>query len=370
MDDARRTEEVEAKLASLRGWMEAAGHGAVVLASQAGFAWATAGGHAHVALGEEAGVAWVLVTPDAAVVASANIERARLLDEEVTGLPFESAEWPWSEPEAAAALVAERCDPARAVADLPVLGLPPAGPGLAALRLALLPGEEERFRRLGRDAAEALEAAARAARPGDAELDVAARLAAECVARDASPLVNLVAADERIARYRHPLPTPNRLRRTLMAVVCARRHGLVASCTRMVSFGPPDDELAARHAAAAAVDARLILGSRPGATLGEVLRAGIDEYRVQGFADEWRLHHQGGLAGYAPREAVATPASAQRLAPHQALAWNPSVTRAKSEDTVLLLGDGVEVLTRTGAWPEREASSAAGSLVRPALLVA
>lgn len=364
-----RIDEVLTKLGLVRGWLGAHGLRGAVVGSQAGFAWATAGGHSHVAIGEAAGVAWVLVTQDGAFVLTTNIERPRLVDEELAGLPFEVVDWPWHDEARARAALAGLCPPDRTASDVGLLGIRPLPASFAALRHTLLPAEVARYRLLGVDAAEAVEAACRATSPGDTEQDVAARVAFECRRRDILPLVDLVAADDRIARYRHPLPTTARLRRTLLVALTGRRHGLHASLTRMVSFGTPDDELVARHRRVTAVDTRLNLASRPGVSLGEVLRAGMDQYRAEGHPGEWHRHHQGGLTGYAGREVFATPGAGHRLAPWQAVAWNPSITRVKSEDTVLVGPDGVEVLTRSGHWPERAVSLDAGTLVRPDLLV-
>lgn len=365
-----RAAEVRAKLERVRGWLDAEDLDAVLVGSQAGFAWLTAGGDAHVSLGEEAGVASVLVTRDEAFVLTANIEARRLREEEVGDLPFVLLERPWHDPDADARLVAEACDPSRAVSELGTAGLPRAGAGFARLRYTLLTPEIERYRRLGLDAAEAVESVCRTAAPGETELEVAARLAGEAQRRNIQPLVNLVASDHRIAGYRHPIPTSNRIGRSLLVALTGRRHGLHASLTRMVSFGEPDADLAARHEAVLRVDARYLLESRPGVSLGEVFARGLEEYASVGFAEEWRLHHQGGLTGYGGREIFATAAADHVLAPDQALAWNPSITRVKSEDTMLVAADGPEVLTTTGAWPSITVEVSAGKAERPTLLVA
>jgi Xaa-Pro aminopeptidase len=364
-----RSAEVAAKLRAVRAWADGRGADGVLIGSQAGFAWITAGGHSHISIGEAGGVASVLVTADRAFVLTTNIELRRLFDEEITGLPFEGLEWPWHEQSQAKRVVAGLCDPARSVSDIGAFGLAPADPTLAALRFTLVPSEVERFRALGRDAAEAVEIACRSARPGDAELDVAARVAETCTRRNILPLVNLVAADDRIAAYRHPLPTERRLERTALVALTGRRHGLHASLTRMFTFGDPDDDLAARHRAVLRVDARYLTESRPGRSLGEVMGAAIEQYGAEGFADQWRLHHQGGLTGYAGREVFATPGERHRLEPGQALAWNPSITRVKSEDTVIVRSDGApEVLTATEEWPRIEVELPGGTIARPALL--
>jgi Xaa-Pro aminopeptidase len=361
--------EVGAKLAAVRGWLGQRDLEAVLIASQAGFAWVTGGGRSHVSIGGAEGIASVLVTAGRAYLITTNIELQRLVDEETAGLPFEGIEYPWHRSEGLAHVIGSVCDAARIVSDLPTVGLNVADESFTRLRFILGPEEIGRYRALGRDAAEAVEAACREAEPGDTEYDVAARIAFECVRRDILPLVDLVAADERIARYRHPLPTSNRIGRTLLAALTGRRHGLHASLTRMVSFGAPDDHLASRHAAVCRVDASEQLASRPGATLGAVIGVAIAQYETEGFPGEWRFHHQGGLTGYAGREIFATPEEPHRLEAGQALAWNPSITRVKSEDTTLVTDEGVEVLTRTGKWPHVQAKTEVGVIERPALLV-
>jgi Xaa-Pro aminopeptidase len=368
MTSVDRCSEVLEKLELVRRWLETSHREAVLFASQASFAWITAGGHSHISLGEAAGVGSVLVTRDEAYLLTTNIEVGRLLEEETRGLPLMAIDWPWHESNQPPSIVAELCDPARSVSDIGIYGLRAAS-SLVKLRFTLLPPEIERYGLLGRDAAEAVEEACRATSPGDAEVDVASRVAMECGRRNILPLVNLVAADSRIARYRHPLPTENRVRGTVLVALTGRRHGLHASLTRMVAFDAPDAELALRHSAVTRVDARMILESRPRAPLSQVMRSGMDQYASEGFPDEWRLHHQGGLTGYAGREVFATPTAGHCLAANQVVAWNPSITRVKSEDTVLVTDTGVEVLTHTGQWPRQRIELSQGAVDRPSLKV-
>ena len=364
-----RTMEVERKLRSVRVWLEFHDLGAVLLVSQDWFAWITGGGRSHISIGEREGVASVLVCRDEAYLLTTNIEFDRLLTEEVSAArPFVGIARPWHEVVATVDLIRDLADPSATVSDLGLEGIRRAPADLATLRYTLLPPEVDRYRALGADAAAAVEAACRAARPGDAEHDVAARLAAEATARDILPLVNLVATDDRIALYRHPLPTARSVGRTILVALTGRRVGLHASLTRMVSFGPPDAETARRYEAVARVDAREILESRPGASLGGVFEAGVSQYAEDGWEGQWRLHHQGGLTGYAGREIFAVFGARHELTAHQAVAWNPSITGVKSEDTVLVTERGPDVLTRTGEWPERPVDLGAGTIARPVIL--
>ena len=59
----------------------------------------------------------------------------------------------------------------------------------------------------------------------------------------AAVVVNLIATDERIFNFRHPLPTHKRLERYAMLVLCGRQRGLVCSITRLVHFGRLPDDL-------------------------------------------------------------------------------------------------------------------------------
>jgi Xaa-Pro aminopeptidase len=145
------------------------------------------------------------------------------------------------------------------------------------------------------------------------------------------------------------------------------RQGLHASLTRMVHVGSPDRDLVVRHDAVTRIDGHMIARSVPGVALSEVLNVVIGAYEAEGFPGEWRLHHQGGLTGYAGREIFATPAAAHRLALNQACAWNPSITRVKSEDTTLVDSGGPRVITRTATWPQKEFEVEGGLMERPAI---
>ena len=363
-----RAQEVSTKLEMVRSWLAQAGFSGVVIGSQANFAWITAGGHNHVATGAEAGVGSVVVTADHAAVVSPNIETQRLIDEELPAGCFESLEFPWHLPDEEAGIIDEVTGGGRVAGDLPNGKQEPAD-GITELRRVLLEPEVERYRELAQDCASIVESACRAAVPRESELDMAGRVGAMCFEKDILPLVNLVAADERINKYRHPIPTPNRVDHTMLVVLSARRHGLHASLTRTVCFGKPGEDQVARHLASARVDTRLILESRPGANLAEVFAAGVDQYAAEGFAGEWKLHHQGGLTGYSGREIKGSFDSNYVLQDSQALAWNPSITGAKSEDTVLTTNSGIEILTATGHWPMIQVEIGGSTLARPDLLV-
>ena len=76
-------QEVAAKQARVRSFLDEAGYDALVLTTQANFAWITGGGDNHVVLAADAGVASVLVTREAKYVVANNIESPRIMTEEI-----------------------------------------------------------------------------------------------------------------------------------------------------------------------------------------------------------------------------------------------------------------------------------------------
>jgi Xaa-Pro aminopeptidase len=339
---------------------------ALLLRRVSSFAWATCGSASYVNTATTNGEAALVITPSGRHIVTNNIEATRLEKEEkLTAQGWEFRVVPWHDAQDA---VAELTRGLRLGADGPYLDAIDLSQDLAHLRAHLTPEEGERFRTLGRLCAEAVESTARMVRPGQSEYQIAGLLAREAESRGVQAIVNLIATDKRVFDFRHPLPVDKKLERYAMLVLCGRKWGLVASLTRLVHFGALPDELRKKQEAVAEVDAALIAASTPGARIADVFGKGVKAYAKVGFPHEWKLHHQGGLAGYEPREHLATAASSQAVKPGQAFAWNPSITGAKSEDTILVGDDRWEVITAMEDWP-RIAVHVGGQLVeRPAIL--
>ena len=226
-----------------------------------------------------------------------------------------------------------------------------AASDLRAARASLLPAELARYRALCREVAEVLTDAATAARPDDAERDVAARLAADLVARGIDPLVTLVAGRSRLA-HRHPLPTAAPLGDRAMLVVCGRRHGLIANATRWVRWGASATDVGCRapHPRRRGGVPRRHLGWRDGRRGVRGGHRGLPSGRIRrrgsGAGTTRAARPATRAATRGARAAVTDPVQVD-----QAFAWNPTAPGAKVEDTVLVRADGIEVLTVDPRWP-------------------
>jgi antitoxin VapB len=360
-----RAAEVSAKLAQLRQAMAARAVEALAIHQTANLAWLTAGVPTYINTASETSPVRALITAEHAYLLTDSIEAPRLAQEQqVEALGFELVSETWY----------ARSSSLERLAQGKRLGQDGHGSevNLAAevqqFRSTLLPSEIARLRANSRLAAEAMDEAIHAVQPGHTEYDAAARLAAEVYERGGVPVVVLVASDERIFNYRHPLPTDKEIERYAMLVACFRKDGLVISLTRLVHFGAVPPDLQRKAEACARVDARLILGTQAGRTMSDMFNLAREAYADEGYPEAIDEHHQGGSAGYAAREVVARPDDQTPLAVNQAFAWNPSIRGIKSEDTILLTAEGVEVLTALDGFPLIPISVDGQRMDRPAIL--
>jgi Xaa-Pro aminopeptidase len=361
------SETVE-KLARVRKYLKTHDIDGVVILSRANFAWLTGGGDSHVVSQDGTGFGALVVTQKLQWLVANKIEMDRIANEEPT-MAFTQKVFPWTQPmpEALEKMLPE----GKYACDLPLGKLKPLpGDFVYECRAQLCESEIRRYKALGRDCSLVMETVARQVSIGDSEHQAEADMSRHLIARGIQPHVLLVAFDDRIKRYRHPTPTANHLRKMGMLVICGQRGGLIACLTRLFHFGPLPPELTNRHEAVCRVEAALMAATKPGVAFGDVLKAGIEQYKKEGFAKEWELHHQGGPCGYAGRDFLAVPEEKHPVLDKQGVAWNPSITGTKSEDTFVVDGAGRTVITACSPdWPTIKVNAGGESNVRPAILV-
>jgi len=332
--------------------------GGVLLNSQHNFSWLTGGATNGIDLSREAGDGTLLIRDDGKRFVLANrIEMSRLLKEEIAEEEFEPVEFGWEDERGSPTLIPDR---ARALlkgktalgSDLSLgQGVLTVEGAVTRCRYQLTPSEIARFRSLGRDAGDAIGELMRTLEPGLAETEIGRKATHALASRGAHAVVVLVAADDRLRTFRHPVPKERRWEKVLMVVVCARREGLIVSLSRIICAGPVPTELKRRTEACARVDARLLAATRPGVSGTHLYNLAAGAYASEGFEGEERLHHQGGACGYRTRDWLAFPSCEERVQANQAFAWNPSITGTKVEETSITFEENSEVITASPAWP-------------------
>ena len=351
------SQEMEEKTERLVALCAAEGLAGVLINSQPNFSWLSGGGTNGVDVSREAGVSTLFVRRDGRrFILASRIEMARMLTEEVNGQGYEPIEFPWEQEKGNAGLVVDLTrslvsDDLPIGSDLFLTGARSVEGAIARSRFKLTSFEVDRFRALGRDAGKVIGTMARALAPDLSEREVARRTDDALASIGAHSVVTLVAADERLTRFRHPLPTDLQWKKVLMIVVCARRGGLIASLTRIVCVGTIPEDLVERTRAAASVNAQLFTATRPGVSGSKLYSVAARAYEDAGFAGEQVLHHQGGATGYRTRDWLAHPQCTERVQENQAFAWNPSITGTKVEETCISFAGGIEIITATPGWP-------------------
>lgn len=352
-------QEVDAKLARVRGLLERRSLDAVVLSGADAVAWVTGGITSPIERGVSVSPLWLVVRGDSVVAVTTNVERPRIDSEAgLAGLEIPLQEAPWYEP-----LSLER-------AALELAGAPRERVGglgadvdddFIEMRLALLPPERERIAALALDATAALEEALRAWTPGERDFDVQARVSEHLERVGAFGACLIVGGDDRVERFRHPLAAGVAMTRLVMAVVVAERAGLHAAVTRFACADGLSAGVSVARDAALSVEAATLDACVPEATYGDVVRTLARAYADAGHEGAWEEHYQGGPVGYRQREFEIVPRQTDSrwfslaLAEGHALAWNPSVAGGgKAEDTYLVEPRGLRRLTDTGAWPLRD----------------
>ena len=360
---------------------------AVLITRPGNYAMATGGKRNYVNFATDAGANGLVVTKEGkASFIGDNVEAARQMQEELAGLDCDEYSDLWFEG-SVADIIAKEFSGAIASDDGSV------GPNihgkLNMCRAMLTTTELEKYRRLGAIAADCMMATLESIKKGTSEREIAAKLVYEGRKRGCLVPVALIAADDRIAKYRHPLPVipsiitggaeDKVVNRYVMIAGGFYREGLTVSITRFRQVDELPDDIRDAHARICAVDAVLQESTQPGRRLSEIFADCQKAYSELGFPeDEWRRHHQGGPTGYAGRTAKARPTESFRVLEEgwsekvndicgidvpfgQAYAWNPSAVGVKSEDTFILYPDGSkEIVSATPFLPRIDLAAVLG----------
>ena len=350
-----RIEESNLKVNNVRAMLEKTGHTGIIIRKQANFSWISAGGRGFIGLASENACASIIVTKDKVYIAGNNIELPRLIAEEFPKGFAESIALPWREDGTVDNVLKNKFGKLTTDSEQDAW--------FREKRVNLLETEEARFARLGKISAQVLEDVCASLKPGVTEFEIAGRISEGYWAAGIEPITLLIAADNRSSLVRHYVPTAKKVKTGVICSICARAGGLVVSATRTVAFSK---DFAKRYGKLLKVEQAVFEATKPGAILSNVFKTLTDAYTKNGLAGEWENHHQGGMTGYLAREIRVLPDTTNKVAAHQAYAWNPSAVGTKCEDTVLVGENGkLTVLTKVGKnWPTVKV----GNLIRPDIL--
>jgi len=336
------------RLQPLRELMKEKGLDAFVLRRNPNLAWAIAG-RSHVPTTIDMACFDLIITQDDATAVTNVVEAPRLIAEE---LPAEVSvkTIKWSEGRDPLLPTGSKVGSDQSGGDRIDLSVE-----VEMIRASLIDSDLARFTEICVDAAVALGNAMKQVESSDREIDVAGLITHSLWQADLEIAFLGVAGEERVHKFRHPLPTDAVVGNRVSASICAKRKGLIASVTRIVTFGSVSDQMVSDYTSIFKVEAALLDATVVSAPFSDPINAAIAAYPANGFdADEWTKHHQGGPTGFLPRDWPANQGSARLIASNQPIAWNPTGKGWKAEDTIIATDSGVKLLTNDPDWPSFE----------------
>jgi Xaa-Pro aminopeptidase len=342
-----RAQAFDGKLTALRALLSEKKLDALVLRRNPNLAWAISG-RAHVPTTIDAACFDLVITHDGAFAVTNAIEAPRLAAEEFPqGLEVKVIQW-W-----------QGRDPllptgSNVGTDQPGGDRIDLSTEIEILRAQLDAYDQERLIDISRRSALALGEAMKVIESGDREIDLAARITESLWRHNLEIAFLGVAGGDRVMKFRHPLPTDAILGTRASASICAKEKGLIASVTRIVTFGDLTPTEESEYSSILEVEADLLDATTVGAPFSSVIDVATRSYGAHGFdEEEWHRHHQGGPTGFLPRDWPATQSSARTIAANQAIAWNPTGKGWKAEETILARPEGPLLLTGDPGWPSR-----------------
>lgn len=352
------------KLQQIRALLSERQAEGIIISRRDNYRWLTGNDNSVMRLSDN-GVGVLVITPDA-VELIADSGDCRRLAEEQNNLGARPIQIPWYV--TAEEYLAARVRQGTYLSDGGMAQTLNVQQELVALRMRLSETDLVNYRWLGMDCAELAEKICLEAQPGQTEKQIAVQVCNEAAAHGIHADCVLVGADERIDKYRHPVPTDKAAQERLMVVLGGERKGLNISLTRMVWFTPVPAAVEDRYGQLSWIFAKMQLGMKAGLSYRDYFARIKEWYAQAGYPDEWKLLHQGGPTGYACREFFVGPECAGVMQNQQAYAWNPSIMGTKCEETTVLTEKGVETMTRTKIWPLKTVKTDGGTFTAADIL--
>jgi Xaa-Pro aminopeptidase len=256
----------------------------------------------------------------------------------------------------------------RIAADTALPGMEDCALSISRMHGGLTVLELNRLRWLAHKSALLLEAIAQWLRPRMTERNVGQMLLAVYALNGIELDVIIVGSDERLAKFRHAVPSDKQIERCVMFHPAARRWGLHANVNRFVSFGKPDLRFEKAHNAAVTIEAHVLGEMKAGNRFADILNKQKQWYAQYGYPEEWKLHFQGGTTGYLVGDASLCLTDA-RIENNTAFDWFITVNGIQVEELTILTPQGVEVASMGNKWQTIPVETAGGFISVPKMRI-
>jgi antitoxin VapB len=345
-------EEIEEKRKRLLSLMEENDYKYVVIGRRDNFAWFTGGGDNKVIINRECGEAFLVIDRENIRLIAYQMDGQRFLDEQVQNIKLEYIFLKWYEGPLED-FVARLIKGKKTLSDVLIEGAYYSPSSFYKIHYPLTISEIQRLRWLGEVSEKILKSAADFASPGMKEYEIAGFLLNEYAKLGIECDVLMVGSDERIFKYRHPLPSEKKIQEYLFLHTSARKWGLHANITRLVSFGKIPQEIQRRYEIVTTIEGVVFSLCKVGTRLLDVLNEQKRLYKELGFEEEWEKHFHGGLTGYIVIDTNVCMDPNAKIELYQPFDWFITITGVKVEELTLITPKGLEVCSVTGIWPTK-----------------
>lgn len=363
-------QDVKIKAERVRAFLDREGLDVLVLGRQDNFAWITAGGDNRVVTTTEMGAGFVGISQTHKWLVSHHMDGQRFIAEQVPDQAYELVTLYWHQG-APQDKIAQLTRGMRVGADFPLPGARQYASEIVDLHYPFTDLDLKRLRWMGKNSDEIITRVAKDLEPGMTEQEIAARLAYEYTLAGITLDALMVGVDDRIRRYRHPIPTDKALQRYAFLHPPGRRWGVHANITRLVHFGEPPQDIQDAFKAVTAVGAHVTSMLAPGVRFADILDEEKRLYAKYGYAEEWNYHFLGGISGYTLVDPARCLDPEARVVERQSYGYFITITGAKFEELIILTEDGAEIASLPSGtqWPTQVVWTDDGEIAVPEILV-
>ncbi|MGL4676993.1 MAG: M24 family metallopeptidase [Brevinema sp.] len=338
---------IEYTCTKIREYLTQNQYDGMLLGRRSSFAWFS-GGESSMNFYTDMGLGFIWVTKDNAFVFCGNNEHDRISHEIFKDkFPVQSFSWIEGPAPNLQNLIANK----KVVSDFGLVNTTEDFGNIKKLRYQLSPDQIKIATELSKRSSELLEKSLKNLKVGMSELSIQAEIRYTFEKEGISLPVLLIAGDENLNSYRHPLATTTIIQERIMAVICAQYKGVMIAASRIRYFREENSQEKLYNQRVAKINAEMIATSILGIHSSSLWESLLQSYKNHKVEDEYLNHHQGGAIGFESREWILRPNLDETLLENQLIAWNPTLRGTKSEETVIINGDNPKVLTISGDFP-------------------
>lgn len=344
--------EAQEKECRLYTALSTLGYDSVIITRRSHFAWLTCGSEAVSSRVSHTSPVYLVITPRRKYAVGYVMDLPWLMESVLENLGYEGVilHTFGKTPEQVALELAE----GRAAADDPFLGIDDIHRHITRLHEPYTPQEMARYRQLAAECADIQATVAHWVKPGMTERQVLAHVWQLCLERGMEGHYMFVGADERIKRFRHPVPSDKPIERAVLIAPAVAKWGLLMSTSRLIYFGEPPEDIRRRFHAMATIQAALLAHTQIGTPLTALFDLIMNLYEQLGYAEERYNHFHGGPVGYwaGYTERMRDPHEAVK--PNMAFLFYLTVAGVHCEELMLVDDRKTEIVSVDPHWPRLE----------------